>query len=220
MWSKKYKKCIFCGTTDSKHSSKGLCAKCNRRKWKEQNLEEYKRYSREYYKENSEKIKKRSRAYYKTNSEKIKKYAKKYKEKDPEKYTERTKKWREENPIKFKKQRSDYWKKRSGADIHFKLRNTVSCLIRKRLRFHSSSKNGKSTFSFLPYSVNDLVKHLENLFQEGMTWKNYGKWHIDHKIPDCKFDYKFVSDKEFQECWALKNLQPLWAKENIKKGGK
>ena len=53
-----------------------------------------------------------------------------------------------------------------------------------------------------------------------MNWNNYGKWHIDHVRPDRSFNYKSVKDKEFQECWALKNLQPLWAIDNLKKGGK
>jgi len=60
-------------------------------------------------------------------------------------------------------------------------------------------------------------KYLEEKFIKGMTWDNYGKWHIDHIKPDSLFHYKSVDDKEFQECWALKNLQPLEFIENIKK---
>lgn len=83
-----------------------------------------------------------------------------------------------------------------------------------------SSKRGKSTFDFLPYTIDDLVKRLEKQFAGGMTWNNYGKWHIDHIKPDCSFDYKSTEDKEFQECLALNNLQPLWAIDNFKKGAK
>ena len=79
------------------------------------------------------------------------------------------------------------------------------------------SKGGKSTFSFLPYTVDDLIKHLKSKFKDGMSWKNYGKWHIDHIKPDCSFDYKSVEDEEFQKCWALDNLQPLWAIDNFRK---
>jgi len=61
---------------------------------------------------------------------------------------------------------------------------------------------------------------LESKFKNGMSWKNYGKWHIDHAIPDIRFRYKSPEDEEFKKCWALNNLQPLWAKENIRKGGK
>ena len=52
-----------------------------------------------------------------------------------------------------------------------------------------------------------------------MTWSNYGfyGWHIDHIELDCSFDYKSVNDKEFQKCWSLENLQPLWAEDNLRK---
>ena len=53
-----------------------------------------------------------------------------------------------------------------------------------------------------------------------MTWKNQGRfgWHIDHIVPCSKFD---LSDPDQQkECFNYKNLQPLWAKENILKSNK
>ena len=33
----------------------------------------------------------------------------------------------------------------------------------------------------LGYSALDLKNHLEFLFTDGMSWNNYGEWHIDHK---------------------------------------
>jgi hypothetical protein len=53
-----------------------------------------------------------------------------------------------------------------------------------------------------------------------MTWENYGKWHIDHKRPIASFNFTSYEDPEFKECWALNNLQPMWAKENMSKGNK
>jgi hypothetical protein len=57
-----------------------------------------------------------------------------------------------------------------------------------------------------------------------MNWDNWGsgkgKWNIDHRKPDSLFNYKSIEDEEFQECWALSNLQPLDAMENIKKSNK
>jgi hypothetical protein len=102
--------------------------------------------------------------------------------------------------------------------IQFILKRRTSSLVRNKLYKRLSSKKGKSTFSFLPYTIDDLIQHLEKLFTKGMTWENYGKWHIDHKKPDSLFNYKNVNDKEFQKCWALKNLQPLWAADNLRKG--
>jgi hypothetical protein len=72
----------------------------------------------------------------------------------------------------------------------------------------------------LGYKLIDLKKHLDNQFTEGMTWDNYGEWHVDHIKPKSWFNYKSIKDKEFKECWGLNNLQPLWAKDNISKGNR
>jgi len=66
------------------------------------------------------------------------------------------------------------------------------------------------------------MKHLESLFLPGMNWENYGfyGWHIDHIIPVVKFRFETVDDPDFKKCWSLTNLQPLWAKDNYKKGGR
>lgn len=81
--------------------------------------------------------------------------------------------------------------------------------------------NGRSDgalFSRLGYTVDELMDHLEAKFVSGMSWENYGKWHVDHIKPCALFDQ---SDKaQFDECWSLSNLQPLWAAENISKGAK
>jgi len=53
-----------------------------------------------------------------------------------------------------------------------------------------------------------------------MSWENYGKWHIDHIIPISKFNFITSEHLDFKRCWALKNLQPLEAKQNMSKGKK
>ena len=50
-----------------------------------------------------------------------------------------------------------------------------------------------------------------------MSWDNYGEWHIGHIIPKVFFKYKSTDDIEFKYCWSLDNLQPLWAKDNLRK---
>jgi len=83
------------------------------------------------------------------------------------------------------------------------------------------SKAGYSWEVAIGYTADDLVKHLENLFLPGMTWNNYGTaWHVDHIIPVRAFNFNSVHDEDFKRCYALSNLRPLWAMENIKKGGK
>ena len=65
--------------------------------------------------------------------------------------------------------------------------------------------------------MDELKTHLEKQFKEGMSWDNYGKWHIDHVRPRATFTIVSFEDSSFKECWALSNLQPLWADENSRK---
>lgn len=61
-----------------------------------------------------------------------------------------------------------------------------------------------------------LKNWLKLQFKEKMSFENYGTWHIDHIRPCSSFD---LSLSEHQEaCFHYTNLQPLWAKENLKKG--
>ena len=70
------------------------------------------------------------------------------------------------------------------------------------------------------YKLQDLKNHLESKFQDGMSWKNIGVWHIDHIRPISSFNFESFEDIEFKKCWALNNLQPLWAFDNLSKGNK
>jgi hypothetical protein len=73
-------------------------------------------------------------------------------------------------------------------------------------------------FLMLGYTRDDLVAHLERQFLKGMSWDNYGEWHIDHIIPLSSFTIEDWGDSQFVKAWALPNLRPLWAYENHKKG--
>ena len=81
-------------------------------------------------------------------------------------------------------------------------------------------KESKSWESLVNYSLEELKCHLENQFSEGMSWENYGKWHIDHILPVSSFNIQDLNDDNFRKCWSLDNLQPMWAEENIKKSNK
>jgi hypothetical protein len=65
--------------------------------------------------------------------------------------------------------------------------------------------------------------HLEAQFERGMSWANYGAWHIDHRIPKVEF-YKAVErgdlseDECFRRVHHYTKLQPKWARDNLLKG--
>lgn len=70
-------------------------------------------------------------------------------------------------------------------------------------------------------------KHIEDQFQEGMTWDNHGEWHIDHILP-CKMKHPLTGDDIFdltkpshqKLLFNYRNLQPLWESENCSKQDK
>jgi hypothetical protein len=80
------------------------------------------------------------------------------------------------------------------------------------------------SFRFLPYTKAQLRSHLERQFLSGMTWENYGEaWHVDHILPQASFEIDPADPKncaEFQACWALTNLRPLWKIANLSKSAK
>lgn len=119
---------------------------------------------------------------------------------------------------KYKGKRINWYKKKR-KDPCF----CISCSIRGQMVYHIRRQGvvkTQKTFNALAYSVDDLMRHLEMQFIDGMNWDNYGDWHIDHIRPASWFKYQTTSDQEFKDCWALSNLQPLWAKDNIRKGNK
>lgn len=97
----------------------------------------------------------------------------------------------------------------------------LACNLRKRLTLalKRGSKIG-SAIKDLGCTIEELKKHLESLFQPGMTWDNYTYkgWHIDHIRPLSSFNLN--NPEEFKKANHFSNLQPMWAKDNIKKKNK
>lgn len=121
--------------------------------------------------------------------------------------------WNDED-ASYRKARSEAKKKRFEKNPSERINNCMRARMWAALRGKTSGK----CLSRLAYSTEELKLHLEKLFSAGMSWENYGKWHIDHIKPCASFD---LTDKaQFDECWSIDNLQPLWASDNIKKGAR
>lgn len=115
-----------------------------------------------------------------------------------------------------KQWRSNYFKQRKQNCPQFKLETSIKRSIRHALK---GVKAGRHWEDLVGYTGKELKEHLENLWLPSMSWENYGLkgWHIDHKIPESLWQYTKPEDSEFKQCWCLANLQPLWAKDNLKK---
>ena len=164
-------------------------------------------------KNNPEKNREKNKRWEKNNPDKVKDKLKKFKEKNPDYYNEYRKKWLEDNPNYF----NDYVKNRIEYDVIFRVIKNVRSRLGTFLKIKKYSKDYKF-MEIVGCSQQDLLIHIESLFQEGMSWENYGYhgWHIDHKIP-------LSSSKTIQDVLLLShytNLQPMWAIDNIKKRDK
>jgi len=136
--------------------------------------------------------------------------------------------YRIENKLKIKKYIKIYRKKnRHKINIHEmeRLKTDIDYKLRKMLRNRitaavKNNQKSKKTMELIGCSIPFLKNRLESKFKKGMAWKNYGLygWHIDHIIPCAHFDLSKPSQQK--KCFHYKNLQPLWAEENLKKSDK
>lgn len=214
-------KCKEIKTVNDFHSDKSTkdnlsswCKSCrnkNTKRWSADNLIKAKEYSIAWRKINRKKWCEYSKIWQKKNPEKVRKM----REARPNYSRDYMRLWRMANPEKNKENTK-------RADI--KRRNTPKGILNKRMAslvYWSLRGNKHDRWeSLVGYTVNQLKIHLEEQFKEGMSWENKGEWHIDHIIPISVFNFEKSDDDDFKRCWDLKNLQPLWAEENMRKHSK
>src|SRR3990167_3587070 len=148
-------------------------------------------------------------------------YGRKYRKKNRDKLSKRHSEWVAKNVKRVREYQTKYhshWKsQRKKTSPKFRLDSNLSNAIRVALK---GKKAGQRWEKLVGYTIDNLVKHLEAKFELWMSWENYGRWHIDHIIPKSHFKYEVPEDPDFKKCWALENLQPLEAIENIRKNNK
>lgn len=160
-----------------------------------------------------------NKRYYKKNKEKILEYFSEWQKENREHLNEYHQKWREKNIDRHREYKRNYEKHRKDTDPLYKLINNFRTAIYQVLKENYVQKNGHY-FDILKYTPEELINHLEKQFKDGMTWDNYGDWHVDHIIPISVHNIVEIGDEEFMKCWSLENLQPLWGEENIRKSNK
>ena len=116
------------------------------------------------------------------------------------------------------KQCTEYNNKRYHEDPYFRAVFLIRCRIGKVLRERNIGKQDK-TYDLLGCSKEEFTKYFEAKFTEDMSWEKVGKdIHLDHIKPCCSFD--LTQEEEQKKCFHYTNLQPLWAQDNLSKGGK
>lgn len=122
-------------------------------------------------------------------------------------YYKKNKDWLMTNNVR--RQRERY-----SENPNYKCSVAARNMLKRILKSTGNQKNNKSV-KILGYSPHELRSHIELLWLDGMSWENYGEWHIDHIKPVSLMISEGVSDPSIIN--ALSNLQPLWAEDNFKK---
>lgn len=164
------------------------------------------------YKKSSERAKERASAWYAKNKALVAERNKARYMSDPE----------------VRQKRSAYAKsrrKQTSAAAIARRRSRPEAVLNHRIgsrirRFLRTGKHSVSTTAVIGCALGELKTHLERQFLPGMSWHNMSEWHIDHIVPLASFTITGPDDPELRRAWALSNLRPLWAKENMSKGAK
>lgn len=127
--------------------------------------------------------------------------------------------------------RAQQWRDKYKNDPEFALAQRLRTQMRKKAKLHPKlddlmrdalNRNGKSPTiaEVCGYTIAELRIHLERQFTGDMSWAEFrlGHVHIDHIVPQASFDMSRIED--VRACWALPNLRPLWATDNLAKGAR
>lgn len=178
-----------------------LCKECRNKvnlDYRERNISRVHESRKIYYHKNVEKMRLEKMKYYQSHIDKKREYDVEYRKTNRDKIRNYQKEWCK-NSISYR----------------------ISHNLRRRV-IHVLKDGYKSdhTMNLVGCKIHDLMAHLESLFDNEMSWDNYGTkgWHIDHIRPCSSFD---LTDPEQQkECFNYKNMQPLWWQDNLNKGSK
>ncbi len=171
---------------------------------------------------NKEKIIDIRKKYLQNSIHKLRESQKKYRLNNNQKIKQIKKDWYQKNKIRVKeksayRQKLSYLKhkERLNSDPVYRLKRCVSTKLPTMFK-HKGWKKNSSSEKLIGCSFEFAKKWIEKKFKSGMSWENYGKWHIDHIIPlaSAKTEVDLISLCHYT------NLQPLWAIDNIQKRDK
>lgn len=216
-----FKTCPKCGETKSStdfHKDKGradglayhckVCARLRASNWYADNPEKGKANAARRREDRPDDIRSYLAKWYVENQDWVSAYRSSI---DPAVSSARAKAWAKANPDKVRERSA-----RRREDPKFRLENSFRIAVSSCIR-RGSKKS--PTFAILGYTPDELRSHLEILFTDGMSWRNYGRggWHVDHVFPLASFAFKTPDCPDFKKAFALSNLQPLWEPDNCSK---
>lgn len=137
---------------------------------------------------------------------------------NPDKHRARVTKWRADNEGRAREVGRQLQSVRRSTPWG-KINNCMWPLLHSGVR-SKSSRWGRYNKA-LGYRWIDLREHLEERFDPGMSWDNWGDvWELDHITPLSLFKFESIDDPRFREAWQLSNLRPLCRLANGTKGNR
>ena len=116
--------------------------------------------------------------------------------------------YRKRNIKKFREYTKNYY---NNNKVAFSYRQMLKGFI----KYYNIKKLENNHYK-LGYSLKSFKLRIEYNFKSGMSWNNYGEWHIDHIKPISRFSIDV--NPRIVNCLA--NLRPMWAFDNLSKHNK
>jgi hypothetical protein len=188
----------FSKNKSSKDGYSSACNRCIDLHYVKPNQEKRILYFKKRNAKNAQKRKDYGQKYYAENKEQVQEYKRDYYEKNKEEIKDRVK--------------ENHYNRRKTDPLY-----DLVCHMRLMV-YRYIKKKDQRTHEIIGCSPEELKNYIESLWLPNMTWDNHTHdgWHIDHIIPLCAGK----TEEEIYKLNHFTNLQPLWAKDNLSKGGK
>lgn len=216
----------------------------NDKKYRESHKDKIRETQKQWVKSNPEKNSATKKRYADKHPERVKNSSKKSYHKHKVKRLAYNQEWSKNNADKRRLYAENYKTRNKGKVLElkrecqkrFRINNPELVRLREREHYKNNperyfvraslarivqymrNQDNRSAVEIVGYGYDKLRSRLEFQFKDGMSWENYGEWHIDHKKPVSRFVEQGITDPRIIN--ALSNLQPLWAKDNLEKSDK
>lgn len=186
--------------------------------------DERKAYLREYRQKNREILAAKNKEYAEANGERRKAQQAEYREQNRQKINERARdyasrvahkkrsymqEWCKQNQERLREKRVARYKTDPSYRVRINLRNRLNAAIRVGCKAGSAVRD-------LGCTIEDFMSYIAAQFLPGMSWENWGEWHLDHIKPLSAFD--LTNRNQFLAACHYTNMRPLWAADNLRKG--
>ncbi len=171
--------------------------------------------ARSYYKENRLKVLSQMKEHWASHREEISQMRKKRYRENYEENMRKKAEYISKNRERIRRRQAEYCTNRRKNDPQYRMSTNLRTRISLALR---KTNKHERTMALIGCTVQELRNYLAKLFRPGMSWGNYGQWHIDHIVPCSVFN--LADPYEQKVCFHYSNLQPLWSIDNLKKANK